>query len=135
VPLVIRTQGGAGRGNAAQHSQSLEAWFVHVPGLVVIQPSTPKDAKGLFKAAIRDDNPVVFIDHKLLYNTKGPVPEGEYVIPIGRADVKRAGRDVTVVATSRMVLFSLNALKRRRNIDVEAGPAPWPWISKPSSVH
>jgi pyruvate/2-oxoglutarate/acetoin dehydrogenase E1 component len=121
VPLVIRTQGGGGRGNAAQHSQSLEAWFVHVPGLVVIQPSTPKDAKGLFKAAIRDDNPVVFIDHKLLYNTKGPVPEGEYILPIGKADVKRAGRDVTIVATSRMVLFSLAAAEKlaAEGIDVE----------------
>jgi len=109
VPMVIRTQGGGGRGNAAQHSQSLEMWYVHIPGLIVIQPSTPYDAKGLLKSAIRDDNPVVFIEHKLLYNTTGPVPEEAYLIPIGAADVKRAGDDVTIVATSRMVLFALNA--------------------------
>jgi len=121
VPIVIRTQGGAGRGNAGQHSQSLEAWYVHIPGLVVIQPSTPYDAKGLFKAAIRSDNPVVFIDHKLLYNTKGPVPEGEYLIPIGKADIKREGKDLTIVATSRMVLFALNAAEKlaREGIDIE----------------
>jgi pyruvate/2-oxoglutarate/acetoin dehydrogenase E1 component len=109
VPLVMRTQGGAGRGNAAQHSQSLEAWYVHVPGLLVVQPSTPCDAKGLLKSAIRSNNPVIFIEHKLLYNTTGPVPEGEYTIPLGVADVKRRGDDVTIVATSRMVLFALEA--------------------------
>jgi 2-oxoisovalerate dehydrogenase E1 component len=109
VPLVVRTQGGGGRGNAAQHSQSLEMWYVHIPGLIVIQPSTPYDAKGLLKSAIRDDNPVVFVEHKLLYNTSGPVPDEEYLIPIGVADVKRAGDDVTIVATSRMVLFALQA--------------------------
>jgi pyruvate/2-oxoglutarate/acetoin dehydrogenase E1 component len=109
VPLVVRTQGGGGRGNAAQHSQSLEMWYVHIPGLIVIQPSTPYDAKGLLKSAIRDDNPVIFIEHKLLYNTSGPVPDEEYLIPIGVADVKLAGDDVTIVATSRMVLFALQA--------------------------
>lgn len=109
VPMVIRTQGGAGRGNAAQHSQSLEMWFVHIPGLIVIQPSTPYDAKGLLKSAIRNDNPVIFIEHKLLYVTTGPVPEEEYLIPIGAADIKRAGDDVTIVATSRMVHFALQA--------------------------
>ncbi len=109
VPMVIRTQGGAGRGNAAQHSQSLEMWFVHIPGLIVIQPSTPYDAKGLLKSAIRNDNPVIFIEHKLLYITTGPVPEEEYLIPIGVADIKRAGDDVTIVATSRMVHFALQA--------------------------
>lgn len=121
VPLVIRTQGGGGRGNAAQHSQSLEMWYVHVPGLVVIQPSVPYDAKGLLKSAIRDDNPVIFIEHKLLYNTTGPVPEEEYLIPIGVADVKRPGDDVTIVATSRMVLFTLNAAEElaRRGIEAE----------------
>ncbi len=121
VPLVIRTQGGGGRGNAAQHSQSLEAFFVHVPGLIVIQPSTPKDAKGLLKSAIRDDNPVIFIEHKLLYNTKGEVPSEEYLIPIGKADIKRPGKDVTLLATSRMVHFSLNAANRlsEDGIDVE----------------
>ncbi|HEY83612.1 MAG TPA: alpha-ketoacid dehydrogenase subunit beta [Chloroflexi bacterium] len=121
VPLVIRTQGGAGRGNAAQHSQSLEAWYAHIPGLVVVQPSTPKDAKGLLKSAIRNNNPVVFIEHKLLYNTKGPVPEGEYLIPIGKAEVKRAGSDVTIVATSRMVLLALDAAEKlsKEGIEVE----------------
>jgi pyruvate/2-oxoglutarate/acetoin dehydrogenase E1 component len=109
VPLVMRTQGGGGRGNAAQHSQSLEMWYVHVPGLIVVQPSTPRDAKGLLKSAIRNDNPVIFIEHKLLYNTTGPVPEGEHLIPIGVAEVKRPGKDVTIVATSRMVLFALKA--------------------------
>jgi pyruvate/2-oxoglutarate/acetoin dehydrogenase E1 component len=121
VPLVIRTQGGGGRGNAAQHSQSLEMWYVHTPGLVVVQPSTPYDAKGLLKAAIRDDNPVVFIEHKLLYNTTGPVPEEEYLLPIGVADVKRPGKDVTIVATSRMVLFALEAAQQlaAEGIDAE----------------
>lgn len=103
VPLVIRTQGGAGRSSAAQHAQSLEAWFVHVPGLKVVMPSTPYDAKGLLKAAIRDDDPVMFIEHKLLYNVKGPVPEEEYLIPLGKADVKRSGKNLTIIATSRMV--------------------------------
>ena len=112
VPLVMRTQGGGGRGNAAQHSQSLEAWFVHVPGLIVVQPSTPYDAKGLLKSAIRDDNPVIFIEHKLLYNTNGPVPREEYLIPLGVADIKRPGKDVTIVATSRMVLFALEAAEK-----------------------
>ena len=120
VPLVIRTQGGGGRGNAAQHSQSLEMWFVHVPGLIVVQPSTPYDAKGLLKSAIRDDNPVVFIEHKLLYHTTGPVPEEEYLIPIGVADVKREGDDVTIVATSRMVLFALNAAEELARQGIEA---------------
>ena len=112
VPLVIRTQGGGGRGNAAQHSQSLEAVYAHIPGLIVVQPSTPKDAKGLLKSAIRDNNPVIFIEHKLLYNTKGPVPEGEYLIPLGKADIKRPGNDVTIVSSSRMVLFSLSAAEK-----------------------
>ncbi|MCR4399167.1 MAG: alpha-ketoacid dehydrogenase subunit beta, partial [Firmicutes bacterium] len=109
VPLVIRTQGGAGRSAAAQHSQSLEAWYVHIPGLVVIMPSTPYDAKGLLKSAIRDDNPVMFIEHKMLYGVKGEVPDQEYLVPIGVADVKRTGSDVTVVATSRMVHLALEA--------------------------
>jgi len=112
VPIVIRTQGGGGRGNAAQHSQSLEAIYAHIPGLIVVQPSTPKDAKGLLKSAIRNDNPVIFIEHKLLYNTKGPVPEGEYLIPLGKADIKRPGSDLTIVSSSRMVLFCLNAAEK-----------------------
>jgi pyruvate/2-oxoglutarate/acetoin dehydrogenase E1 component len=119
--LVIRTQGGAGRSSAAQHAQSLEAWFVHIPGLRVVQPSTPYDAKGLLKTAIRDDNPVMFIEHKLLYPVQGPVPEEEYLIPFGQADIKRAGSDVTVVATSRMVYRALAAAEKLApdGIDVE----------------
>jgi pyruvate/2-oxoglutarate/acetoin dehydrogenase E1 component len=120
VPLVVRMQGGAGRGNAAQHSQSLEMWYVHVPGLIVVQPATPYDAKGLLKSAIRNDSPVIFVEHKLLYNTTGPVPEGEYLVPIGVADVKRAGEHVTIVATSRMVLFALEAAERLSAQGVEA---------------
>ncbi len=109
VPLVIRTQGGAGRGNAGHHSQSFESWFVHVPGIKVVMPSTPRDAKGLLKSAIRDNNPVVFIEHKLIYNMKGMVPEEEYLIPLGKADLKRPGKDITVVATSLAVLKVLEA--------------------------
>jgi pyruvate/2-oxoglutarate/acetoin dehydrogenase E1 component len=109
VPLVVRTQGGSGRGNAAQHSKSLEAWFTHVAGLKVVMPSTPADAKGLLTAAIRDDDPVMFIEHKLLYRTKGQVPVGEYVVPLGQADVKRQGSDLTIVTWSREVLFGLEA--------------------------
>ena len=109
VPLVIRTQGGAGNSLAGQHSQSLEALFYHVPGLKVVMPSTPHDAKGLLKAAIRDDDPVIFIEHKLLYMTEGEVPDETFVIPLGQADIKRAGSDVTLVAWSHMVLKSLQA--------------------------
>ena len=109
VPMVIRTQQGGGRGNAAQHSQSLETFFTHIPGLKVVLPSTPYDAKGLLKSALREDDPVAFIEHKLLYNTKGPVPEESYTIPLGVADVKRPGTDVTLVSLSRTVLHSLEA--------------------------
>ncbi|MBO9335168.1 MAG: alpha-ketoacid dehydrogenase subunit beta [Roseiflexus sp.] len=109
VPLVIRTQQGGGRGNGAQHSQSLESIFTHIPGLKVVLPATPYDAKGLLKAAFRDRNPVVFIEHKMLYNTKGPVPAEDYVIPLGQADIKRTGSDVTVVSLSRTVLHALEA--------------------------
>lgn len=109
VPLVIRTQGGAGRGVAAQHSQSLEAWFYHVPGLKVVMPATPYDVKGLLKTAVRDNNPVIFIEHKMIYLNKGPVPEEEYLIPFGVADIKREGRDVTIFAYSNMVFKSLQA--------------------------
>lgn len=121
APVVIRTQQGTGRSSAAQHAQSLEAWFVHTPGLKVVQPSTPYDAKGLMKASIRDDNPVIFLEHKLLYAEKGPVPEEGYIVPLGKADVKRSGKDVTVVATSRMLLRALNAAKdlAQEGIDVE----------------
>lgn len=109
VPMVIRTPGGSGAGFAAQHSQSLEAWMTHIPGLKVVQPSTAYDAKGLFKAALDDDNPVIFYEHKLLYGMKDDVPEESYVIPLGKADVKREGKDVTVVATSIMVHRALQA--------------------------
>ncbi len=109
VPLVIRGPQGGGIRLAAQHSQSLEAWFTHVPGLVVVAPSTPYDAKGLLTAAIRDDNPVIFLEHKVLYSTKGAVPEAPYAIALGVADVKRAGTDVTVVATQAMVQRALAA--------------------------
>ena len=120
VPLVIRTHEGGGRGNAAQHSQSLEAWFLHVPGLKVVLPSTPADAKGLLTTAIRDDNPVLFIEHKLLYSTKGQVPEGEHLIPLGQAEVKRAGKHVTIVTISQMVLKALRAAERLAAEGIEA---------------
>jgi pyruvate dehydrogenase E1 component beta subunit len=120
VPLVVRTQGGSGRGNAAQHSKSLEAWFTHIAGLKVVMPSTPADAKGLLSAAIRDDDPVMFIEHKLLYRTKGPVPEGDYVVPLGAADVKRSGRDLTIVSWSREVLFALDAAAKLAAEGIEA---------------
>jgi pyruvate/2-oxoglutarate/acetoin dehydrogenase E1 component len=120
VPLVVRTQGGSGRGNAAQHSKSLEAWFTHVAGLKVVMPATPADAKGLLTAAIRDDDPVMFIEHKLLYRTKGPVPVGEYVVPLGVADVKRPGRDLTIVTWSREVLFALEAAEALAEDGIEA---------------
>jgi pyruvate dehydrogenase E1 component beta subunit len=120
VPIVIRSQQGGGRGNGAQHSQSFESWFAQVPGLKVVAPATPKDAKGLLKSAIRDGNPVVFIEHKLLYNTKGEVPDGEYTIPIGEAEVKRVGRDVTIVSYSRTLLFALEAAIKLAEQGIEA---------------
>ena len=109
LPMVVRAQQGGGRGNAAQHSQSLEAWFAHIPGLRVCVPTTPYDAKGLLKTAIRDDNPVVFLEHKQLYFLKGPVPEDEYTIPFGTADVRREGSDVTVVGIQVMANHALDA--------------------------
>jgi len=109
VPLVVRGPAGSGTGAAAQHSQSLEALFAHIPGLKVVAPSTPADAKGLLLASIRDPNPVVFVEHKLLYRMKGEVPDGEFVIPLGRADVKRPGRDLTIIATQIMVPRALAA--------------------------
>lgn len=109
VPLVVRTTIGAGRGAAAQHSQSMQAWVAHVPGLKVVIPSTPYDAKGLLKAAIRDNNPTIFLEDKMSYDVKGPVPDGDYTIPLGVADVKRQGEDVTLVATSSMVQVALVA--------------------------
>jgi pyruvate/2-oxoglutarate/acetoin dehydrogenase E1 component len=121
VPMVIRTEGGAGRAIAAHHSQSLESLWTHFPGIYVVMPSTPYDAKGLLKAAIRDDNPVMFIEHKMLYKEKGPVPEEEYIIPFGVADIKRPGKDVTIVTYSRMVLRALAAAEQlaKEGIDVE----------------
>lgn len=109
VPMVLRMPQGAGIGAAAQHSQSLEAWFMHIPGLKVVIPSTPYDAKGLLISAIRDNNPVVFLEHKLLYGVDGEVPEESYTIEFGKADIKREGTDVTVVATSKMVHSALEA--------------------------
>jgi pyruvate/2-oxoglutarate/acetoin dehydrogenase E1 component len=120
VPLVIRTQEGGGRGNAAQHSQSLEALFLHIPGLKIVMPSTPADARGLLATAIRDDNPVLFIEHKLLYATKGMVPDGEHLLPLGQADVKRPGKDVTIVTISHMVLKALRAAERLAAEGIEA---------------
>lgn len=121
VPLVIRTQQGGGRGNAAQHSQNLEAQFTHIPGIKVALPATPYDAKGLLKSALRDPDPVIVIEHKLLYATKGAVPEAEYLVPLGSAEVKRDGNDVTVVTFSRMVLHALEAAEvlSQEGIDVE----------------
>jgi len=110
-PLVLRTEGGAGRCIAAHHSQSLEAWFVHAPGVFVVMPSTPYDAKGLLKTCIRDDNPILFIEHKMLYNMKGEVPAEEYLIPLGKAAVRREGTDVTLVGYSRMALRAEEAAK------------------------
>lgn len=109
VPLVLRTPCGAGMSAAAQHSQSVEAWMTHIPGLKTVMPSTPADAKGLIAAAIRDDSPVIYIEHKQLLGVQGAVPEGEYIIPLGKADVKREGSDVTIVSWSWMVHKSLAA--------------------------
>ncbi len=112
IPLVMRASCGAGIGAAAQHSQCLEAWFMHVPGLKVVMPSTPYDAKGLLITSIRDDNPVVFLEHKILYGAEGEVPEEAFTIPLGKADIKREGSDVTVVATAQMVHNSLSAAEK-----------------------
>jgi len=118
VPLLIRTQQGGGRGNGAQHSQCLETFFTHLPGLKVILPATPYDAKGLLKSALREENPVIFIEHKLLYATKGPVPEDEYLIPLGKAEIKRPGKDVTLVSYSRTVLHALEAAEEAAGLGV-----------------
>ena len=121
VPLVIRAPIGGGAGQAAQHSQSFESWFLHVPGLKIVIPSNPYDAKGLLKTAIRDNNPVIFFEHKLSYSVAGEVPEEEYALPFGVADIKREGRDVTLVATSLMVSKSLEAADEaaKEGIDIE----------------
>lgn len=121
LPVVIRAPGGGGLNAGPQHSQCLESWFAHVPGLKVVMPATPYDTKGLLKSAIRDDNPVIFLEHKALYGSKGDVPDEEYLIPIGKADVKRPGTDVTVVTASRMVHQVLAAAKTlaEEGIEVE----------------
>ena len=121
VPMVMRTEGGAGRAIAAHHSQSLEALWTHFPGIYVVMPSTPYDVKGLLKASIRDNNPVMFIEHKMLYKNKGRVPEGDYIIPLGIADIKRPGKDITLVTYSRQVLNALDAAEElsKEDIDVE----------------
>jgi acetoin:2,6-dichlorophenolindophenol oxidoreductase subunit beta len=120
VPMVMRATLGATRRSAAQHSQSLHAWFCHIPGLKVVLPSTPYDAKGLLKTAIRDDNPVVFFEDKMMYKMKGPVPSEEYTLPFGVADVKRVGTDITIVATSSMVQVALGAAKLLEEYDISA---------------
>jgi pyruvate/2-oxoglutarate/acetoin dehydrogenase E1 component len=120
VPMVVRTPGGAGTGAAAQHSQSLEAWFVHVPGLKVVMPSTPYDAKGLLFAALDDLNPVIFYEHKLLYNRKGDVPEEPYRVPLGEALVSRGGEDVTIVAAGLVHRFALEAAEALADGGIEA---------------
>jgi len=119
-PMVMRGPSGAAAQVAAQHSQAFESWYVHVPGLVVVMPSTPKDAKGLLKSAIRDDNPVVFMENEVLYNLKGEVPEEEFTIPLGLGEVKRVGKDVTVVAWSRAVQYALQAADLLAKDGVEA---------------
>ncbi|HDN58923.1 MAG TPA: alpha-ketoacid dehydrogenase subunit beta [Candidatus Marinimicrobia bacterium] len=118
VPLVVRMQQGTGRSAAAQHSQSLEAWYAHIPGLKVVLPSTPYDSKGLIKSAIRDENPVVFIEHKGLYTLKGDVDKEEYLIPIGKADIKKEGTDVTIITYSKMVHVALQA---SQELEAESG--------------
>jgi pyruvate/2-oxoglutarate/acetoin dehydrogenase E1 component len=120
VPMVLRTTLGATRRSAAQHSQSLHAWLSHVPGLKVVMPSTPYDAKGLLKTAIRDENPVVFFEDKMMFKLKGPVPAEEYTIPFGVADIKRAGEDITIVATSSMVQVALGAADLLEKIGISA---------------
>jgi len=120
VPMVLRTTLGASRRSAAQHSQSLHTWFSHIPGLKVALPASPYDAKGLLKTAIRDDNPVVIMEDKMLYQLKGPVPEAEYTIPLGVADVKRRGGDITIVATSSMVYVALEAAEILHGLGISA---------------
>ncbi len=119
VPMVLRSNVGAGGGKAAQHSQSLESWIMHVPGIKLVLPSTPYDAKGLLKTAIRDNNPVVFLEHKLLYFTKGIVPESDYTIPFGVASIRRSGRDCTVVAMQAMLNMALSAADKLATEDID----------------
>jgi len=120
VPLVIRAPGGGGKQLAAQHSQSLESYFLHCPGLKLVMPSTPEDAKGLLKESIRDDDPVIFLEHENLYNTKGEVPSEDYTTPFGKASIKRNGRDLTIVAYSNMVLTALEAAEQLEKEGISA---------------
>ncbi|MFT6395292.1 MAG: pyruvate dehydrogenase E1 component beta subunit [Bradymonadia bacterium] len=122
VPMVLRGAGGAGGALAAQHSQSLESQYTHIPGLKVMMPATPYDAKGMLKTAIRDNDPVVFVEHEALYSSKGEVPEGEYLIPMGKGEVKRAGKDITVIAWSRQMrqlMDSVDGLVEELGVDIE----------------
>ena len=140
VPIVIRTPAGAGLNAGPQHSQSLEAWFAHVPGLKIVMPGTPYDVKGLLKSAIRDDNPVIVVENKTLHGLKGSIPEEEYLVPIGKADIKKEGSDVTVVATSRMVHEALKAadILGQEKINIEVidllSISPWDKETVLSSV-
>lgn len=120
VPLVMRAPTGSGTGAAAQHSQSPEAWFCHVPGLQVVMPATPYDAKGLLKSAIRSDNPVMFFEHKIGYSVTGEVPEGEYLVPIGQAEIKRTGRDLTIISYSYTLIKALEAAKMLEEEGIDA---------------
>jgi len=120
VPMVLRTQQGRGRSNGCTQSQSLESLFTAIPGLKVVAPSTPYDVKGLLKSSIRDDNPVIFLEHKGLYQTKGEVPEQEYLVPLGKADVKRFGKDVTIITYSKTVLMALDAAKQLEAEGIDA---------------
>ncbi len=119
VPFVLRMPAGSGTGAAAQHSESLESWFVHIPGLKVVMPSTPYDVKGLLIASIEDDNPVIFVEHKLLYKVKGPVPEEMYRLPLGKSNIVRQGKDVTIVATSIMVQRAIQAAEKLHEEGIE----------------
>lgn len=121
VPVVVRAPDGLTSGGAAQHSQSIESWFMHIPGIKVVIPSNPADAKGLLKAAIRDDNPVIYFENKILYREKGPVPEGEYIVPIGKANVAKEGKDVTIISYSIMMkkAFETAELLAKEGIDAE----------------
>ncbi len=121
IPLVIRAAMGAGRRAAAQHSQSLQAWFAHIPGLKVVMPSNPADAKGLLKSAIRDDNPVLYFEDKMMYNEKGPIPEGDYTVPLGEARIHREGTDATLICTSSMLYPAIDAADQlaEEGIEVE----------------
>lgn len=120
VPIVVRTPGGAGQQLSAQHSQSFDAWYANVPGLYVVVPSTPYDAKGMLKSAIRGNNPVMFLENLALYNTRGEVPDGDYTVPFGKAEVRRPGADVTIVGTSRMAVLALDAARMLEEHGVDA---------------